>query len=61
MLTQLKSYWFFVHETFEDTIEVTRNRRWTGNTIVKTKGTKRQTIIYKTLNIKLKIKQHVLH
>ena len=55
MLTQLKSYWFVVHEKFEDTIGVIRNRRWTGNTIVKTKGTKRQTMIYTTLHRKLKI------
>jgi hypothetical protein len=55
MLTQLKSYLFVIHEKFEDTIEVIRNLRWTGNTIVKTKGTKRQTMIYKTLHRKLKI------
>jgi hypothetical protein len=60
MLTQLKSYWFVVQKNIVYTKGVIRSRK-TGNTTVKTKGTKRQTIIYKTLNIKLKIKQHVLH
>ena len=60
MLTQLKSYWFVVQKQIVYTKGVIRSGR-TGNTMVNTKGTKRQTIIYKTLHIKLKIEQHVLH
>jgi hypothetical protein len=60
MLTQLKSYWFVVEINIVYTKGVIRSRR-TGNTMVKTKGTKRQTIIYKTLKIDLKTEQHELH
>ena len=60
MLTQLKSYWFVVEINIVYTKGVIRSGR-TGNTMVKTKGTKRQTIIYKTLNINLKTEQHELH
>ena len=42
MLTQLKSYWFVVEINIVYTKGVIRSRR-TGNTMVKTKGTKRQT------------------
>ena len=49
-------------EKFEDIIGVTRSRIYiyqrTDNSMAKRKGAKRQTMLFKTLKRKLRIKQH---
>ena len=48
-------------EKLEDTKDVIKNRKSTDCTMTKSKKTKGQIIIYKTLHRKLKIKQHEIH